>query len=182
MKHSLPLSALLLAIALTGCATQAPTVNYTDGSRGARNLEQVTPDIYPTGAKASQEPVIREGRYRLVSTKPSAEQQDLLAQIITFNANFAVHNTVKDALDSVTARSGYRLCPAHAEHIKNLYALPLPEAHKKIGPMTLRNALQVLAGPAFSVEVDELKRSICFTVRSEYDKPIRLAPSVNGEL
>ncbi|MGI6407671.1 MAG: hypothetical protein ACOX0Y_03040 [Thiopseudomonas sp.] len=174
---TITLAATLLA---AGCASQqAATVvdgPQYDGWRGSKQPEQVRPDIYPDGAVPSAEPVIREGRYRIVSTRPSAEQKDLLAQIIRYENKGGINVTVKTAMDYVTARSGYSLCSATTHtHVNTLYSLPLPDAHHNLGPMTLRNALQVLAGPAYSVEVDELTRGICFKVRDDYNLPVPLS-------
>ena len=177
-KLTLAVTVCLAAGLAAGCATQTEsTAPLYDSRYGAKQPEQVTPDLYLDGAQPSPEPVIRDGRYRIVSTRPSAEQKDLLAQIVIFEAS-SPNLTVKNALDQVTARSGYRLCPALThERIKTLYNLPLPEAHEKIGPMTLRNSLQILAGPAYSVEVNELSRWICFKTRDDYNSPVRLSPA-----
>lgn len=165
-----------IAVIASGCAHNPPDI-YQPG--GAKNPEQVMPDIYPDGVSPVPEPVIREGRYRIVSTKPSAEQRDLLSQIIQFEAQ-VIHATVKSALDVVVNGSGYRVCSAApGSSIDTLYNLPLPQAHRKIGPVTLRNALQVLAGPAYSVEVDETRRGICFKVRPDYKEPIIQMPEIN---
>lgn len=162
-------------IVASGCAHDTAVSPGSHGiyqPGGQKNPEQVVPDIYPDGVSPAPEPVIREGRYRIVSTKPSAEQRDLLAQIINFEAQ-VIHTTVKSALDVVVSGSGYRVCSAGAgSSIEKLYSLPLPQAHRKIGPVTLRNAIQVLAGPAYSVEVDETVRGICFKVRPDYKEPV----------
>jgi type IV pili sensor histidine kinase/response regulator len=61
----------------------------------------------------------------------------------------------------VLKRSGYGLCQtAHA--VIELYALPLPAAHLHLGPMTLRDALLTLAGPAWELHADDRARQICF--------------------
>ncbi|MBX6349801.1 TcpQ domain-containing protein, partial [Pseudomonas aeruginosa] len=48
---------------------------------------------------------------------------------------------------------------------------PLPAAQYKLGPMTLRNTLQVLSGPAWQVKVDEVARQVCFVLRPGYQLP-----------
>ena len=69
--------------------------------------------------------------------------------------------TVGDGLRHVLKRSGYGLCQtAHA--VIELYALPLPAAHLHLGPMTLRDALLTLAGPAWELHADDRARQICF--------------------
>ncbi|HHW2894027.1 TPA: integrating conjugative element protein pill, pfgi-1, partial [Pseudomonas aeruginosa] len=44
----------------------------------------------------------------------------------------------------------------------DLYSLPLPLAHQRLGPMTLRDALLTLAGPAWALHADDQTRQICF--------------------
>jgi type IV pili sensor histidine kinase/response regulator len=46
--------------------------------------------------------------------------------------------------------------------VTELYALPLPAAHRHLGPMTLRDALLTLAGPAWELHADDRARQICF--------------------
>uniref|UniRef100_UPI0038779249 PFGI-1 class ICE element type IV pilus protein PilL2 n=1 Tax=Pseudomonas asplenii TaxID=53407 RepID=UPI0038779249 len=80
----------------------------------------------------------------------------------------------------VVDRSGYALCPPSSENVDILYTRPLPAAQYKLGPMTLRNTLQFLAGPAWQVKVDEVNRQVCFALRTGYQLPTPQAP--NGQL
>ncbi|MCY1409756.1 integrating conjugative element protein PilL, PFGI-1 class [compost metagenome] len=107
-------------------------------------------------------PALRYGRYTLVSTTPTIEQQDLLAQIIEVNIPSNLNPSVQEALHHVLQRSGYSLCPADTS-VQVLFTRPLPAAHYQLGPITLQRALQVLAGPAWPLTVDEARRSVCFT-------------------
>ncbi len=43
-----------------------------------------------------------------------------------------------------------------------MFALPLPAVHRSLGPMTLRDALKTLAGPAFNLVQDPVHRLITF--------------------
>ena len=61
----------------------------------------------------------------------------------------------------VLQRSGYSLCPVSTS-VKVLFTRPLPAAHYRLGPIPLRSALQVLAGPAWQLTTDEVSRSVCF--------------------
>ncbi|EPM9281827.1 TcpQ domain-containing protein, partial [Pseudomonas aeruginosa] len=83
----------------------------------------------------------------------------------------SMNPSVKDAMQYVMSRSGYSLCPAEAGHVNILYTRPLPAAQYKLGPMTLRNTLQVLSGPAWQVKVDEVARQVCFVLRPGYQLP-----------
>ena len=106
-------------------------------------------------------PVVRYARYTLVELAPMAAQRDLLLQTIDVSMPEDARATVGDGLRHVLKRSGYGLCQtAHA--VIELYALPLPAVHLHLGPMTLRDALLTLAGPAWELHADDRARQICF--------------------
>lgn len=109
-------------------------------------------------------PVVRHGRYTLVEVGPNGAQQDLLQQIVDITLPAAEDTTVGDALHIVLLRSGYRLCANHEDTIA-LSALPLPAVHIPLGPLTLREALEVLAGRGSQLGVDDAAREVCFTRR-----------------
>lgn len=170
------------AATLPGCAyltpppTPAPAA-VPPASDNSRIPEQLHPDLYPKGAQPQPEPVVRYGRYTLVSTQPTAEQRDLLSQIIDVSIPDVLNPRVEDAMAYVLRRSGYQLCPGQG-NIRVLYSRSLPASQYQLGPMTLRNTLQVLAGPAWQVQVDEVTRSVCFTARAGYQRPVMIsAPS-----
>ena len=143
---------LLAAALASGCATTtAPLV--PDAIEGVSSApEPEAPEFIP---------VVRYGRYTLVELAPSAAQRDLLLQTIDVSMPEDARATVGDGLRHVLKRSGYQLCEtAHA--VTALYALPLPAAHLHLGPMTLRDALLTLAGPAWEVHADDRTRQVCF--------------------
>ncbi|HCE7691765.1 TPA: TcpQ domain-containing protein [Pseudomonas aeruginosa] len=164
------LTTLTLCLLLASCTTQKaePARPAFDSSR---NPDLLSPDLYPNGVQPEKEPVVRYGRYTLVSTQPDAGQRDLMAQIIDVTIPSSMNPSVKDAMQYVMSRSGYSLCPADAGHVNILYTRPLPAAQYKLGPMTLRNTLQVLSGPAWQVKVDEVARQVCFVLRPGYQLP-----------
>lgn len=159
---------LALAAVLAGCATP-DTAPPAAGSDSSRNPELLQPDLYPKGAVS--EPQVRYGRYTLVNTAPETEQRDLMAQIIDVSIPASMKPSVRDAMQYVVNRSGYSLCGPEQGHVNILYTRPLPAAQYKLGPMSLRNTLQVLAGPAWQVKVDEVMRSVCFVLRPGYQLP-----------
>ena len=91
-----------------------------------------------------------------------------MAQIVDINIPANMSPDVREAMLYVMNRSGYSLCSGETSPVNILYSRPLPAALYKIGPMTLRNALQVLAGPAWLVVVDEVERQVCYEIRPEY--------------
>ena len=61
---------------------------------------------------------------------------------------------------SVAGGSDGDSATAHA--VIELYTLPLPAAHLHLGPMSLRDALLTLAGPAWELHADDRTRQVCF--------------------
>ncbi|GAD24614.1 PilL N-terminal domain-containing protein [Acidovorax sp. MR-S7] len=147
------LGAGLLTTALaSGCTTTSTPLALDTAEEAPAALEPAAPGYIP---------VVRYGRYTLVELAPTAAQGDLLLQTIDVAMPEDARATVGDGLRHVLKRSGYQLCEtAHA--VIELYALPLPAAHLRIGPMTLRDALLTLAGPAWELHADDRARQICF--------------------
>ena len=175
---------LLAAALASGCTTTtAPLV--PDAVEAVSTIpESDAPEFIP---------VVRYGRYTLVELAPTAAQRDLLLQTIDVSMPEDARATVGDGLRHVLKRSGYQLCEtAHA--VTELYALPLPAAHLHLGPMTLRDALLTLAGPAWELHANDRARQICFeqaggsaTAEHEHEPPAAeavqtfpLMPSVSG--
>ena len=167
IRHFTTLSLLAL---VASCATHTPQTPKP-AFDSSRNPDMLTPDLYPGGAVPEKEPVVRYGRYTLVSTLPDSGQRDLMAQIIDISIPANMHPNVRDAMQYVVDRSGYTLCSPDTGHVNILYTRPLPAAQYKLGPMTLRNTLQVLAGPAWQVKVDEVNRQVCYVLRPGYQFP-----------
>ncbi len=143
---------LVAAATLSGCvATSAPP--GTPSSVEARAAsEEGRPEFIP---------VVRYGRYTLVELAPMAAQRDLLLQTVDVSMPEDARATVGDGLRHVLKRSGYQLCEtAHA--VIELYVLPLPAAHLHLGPMSLRDALLTLAGPAWELHTNGRTRQVCF--------------------
>ncbi|MCJ7956900.1 MAG: PilL N-terminal domain-containing protein [Pseudomonas sp.] len=143
---------------LSACTAQIPTPLPTSpenagGSNRAQLSRSTAEETHPTE--------LRYGRYTLVSTEPTTEQRNLLAQIVDVSIPSNLDPSVQDALQYVLLRSGYALCPVTAS-VKVLFTRPLPAAHYRLGPIPLRRALQVLVGPAWQLTTDEVSRSVCF--------------------
>ena len=175
---------LLAAALASGCTTTtAPLV--PDAVEAVSTIpESDAPEFIP---------VVRYGRYTLVELAPTAAQRDLLLQTIDAPMPEDARATVGDGLRHVLKRSGYQLCETPSA-VTELYALPLPAAHLHLGPMTLRDALLTLAGPAWELHADDRARQICFeqpggsaTAEHAYEPPVAeavqtfpLMPSVSG--
>lgn len=165
------LAAVLPFVLLTGCAMppqklqeRAPA-QPTPSVSVSRNVQTPADDTYGRAPE-----VVRYDRYLLVSTDPQAAQQDPLSQIIDIRIPPSVQPTVADAMRYALKQSGYSLCqtgPANGV----LYRQPLPAVQYQLGPMRLRTALQVMAGAAWQLEVDDVQRVVCHSLRAGYQLP-----------
>ena len=107
---------------------------------------------------------IQTGRYSMVSAAPTQAQSELLEATVTVQLPDRIQ-TIGEAVRYLLHRSGYRLASAESTepHTLALFALPLPAVHRHLGPMTLREALETLAGPAFHLVQDPVHRLVTFT-------------------
>lgn len=156
----LPLASLLL-ISITAC-TAHPFAAPASGSAPAT----IKP---PAEAAVDRSPVkkptrIPSGRYTLIDTSPRPEQVNLLQQVVDLRIPSQLTPKVEDALKHALQRSGYALCPSNPS-LQVLYTRPLPAAHYRIGPMPLRDALQVIAGSAWQLQANKVTRTVCFQLR-----------------
>ncbi|HHK9528917.1 TPA: pilus assembly protein PilL [Enterobacter hormaechei] len=121
-----------------------------------------------TASPATPE-VVRYDRYLLVNTSP---QQPLLEQLTTLSVPPVFHPTVGEALQYLLRDSGWSLCLADARRAQ-LYGLSLPLSQYNTGPLRLKAALQLLAGPAWRVTTDENRREVFFA--SDHSLPPTVA-------
>lgn len=198
MKHltHLPLGTLALAVALAGCAqqqtndtpsmaeqypesqelaigedraVQPSTDQQTTGASGAGvKRDHVTPDIYQA-TDDHRLPVMRAGRYQLVTARATVGQRYLLEQTVDVNIPPSVVSSVGEGIRYTLEQTGYQLCSSDGDwQLQWLFNRPLPSAHYELGPMALREALQVLAGDEWELEQDALRREVCYTRRDDF--------------
>lgn len=105
---------------------------------------------------------LRVGRYPRTAPQPRPDQRDLLSAIVDIELSDEVE-TVGEAIAAVLENSGYRLSPnPSASCQEELFELPLPAVHRSLGPLTLRQALEVLSGPAYQPAMDPVRRLVSF--------------------
>ncbi len=119
------------------------------------------------------------GRYSVIAAVPTEAQADLLATTLTVRFPERIQ-TLGEAVRYLLKRSGYRLAKIESigPDTVTLFALPLPAVHRSLGPMSLRDALATLAGPAFNLVQDPVHRLVTF----ERCSPDRLAVGTTIEL
>ncbi len=106
---------------------------------------------------------VQVGRYQSVRMRPDQTQVDLLSVLITRNFPEPI-NTVGAAVAALLDGSGYRLLsPKLAESYRvHLFAMPLPDVQRQLGPLSLRQALELLGGPAHRLVIDPTYRLVSF--------------------
>jgi conjugative transfer region protein (TIGR03748 family) len=107
------------------------------------------------------------GRYLTASAQPSKAQQDLMSQVIQIRFPQEVQ-TVGDAIAHVLRFSGYSLVDEtrQSPSLKNTLKKQLPVIDRNFGPMSLKDALSTLAGPAFTLMQDPLNREVNFKINT----------------
>ena len=113
--------------------------------------------------------LIQTSRYQTVSHQLKTEQVDLLSPIIQVNFLSEV-KTVGDAINHLLRYSGYSLIESKQQNqdLKNTLKKPLPLVDRDLGPVSLQQALELLIGQAFDLDVDPLNRTINFQLRAEF--------------
>ncbi|ELD0454355.1 TPA: PilL N-terminal domain-containing protein [Escherichia coli] len=166
MNPHIPMIACLAASILAGCTQklqQPDTQSHSTVLNG--NIQPARPDVY-----AASPEVVRYDRYLLVDTSPSAAQRAPLEQTIDIRIPASLSPTVADAMHYALRQSGYSLCST-APANRVLYNQMLPAVHYQLGPMRLSQALQILAGESWQLEVDSVQRIVCHSLRDGYRLP-----------
>ncbi|EOC0699189.1 TcpQ domain-containing protein [Salmonella enterica subsp. enterica serovar Kokomlemle] len=152
-----------LLLVLAGCA-QSPAASSARDAAFSHSLEPATPaDIWQRSPE-----VTREGRYTLVSVKSADAQREPLNQLIDITMPVSLVSSVGDGFRYLLFQSGYSLCGRYGANFAELLNRPLPAVQRRLGPVRLSEALQVVAGPAWRMTVDEVNREVCFVLREAY--------------
>ncbi|EXU75287.1 TcpQ domain-containing protein [Erwinia mallotivora] len=150
------------SVLLAGCtdttstASPYPSGRYVQPARFDDLYRNRTPEV------------VRYDRYTLVSTRPADAQLDPLNQMVDITMPAQLVNTVGEGFRYLLLESGYSLCSATTSAFSELLSRPLPAVQRTIGPLKLSEALQVVAGPAWRLKVDEVNREVCFGLRDQY--------------
>lgn len=149
------LSILITLFLLTGCVNKTP---------------QHTPEILKNLKKYSiingkKTQTIQTDRYTLVELEDPTKNY-VLDQVIDTSLPKNLSLTIKDGMDYVLNQSGFTLC--ENSEVNVLYSKKLPKIHYKIGPVKLSDALQIMAGRAWQVAVDDVERTVCFELNEGY--------------
>ncbi|EKN5804687.1 TcpQ domain-containing protein [Salmonella enterica subsp. enterica] len=152
-----------LLLVLAGCA-QSPAASSARDAAFSHSLKPAAPaDIWQRSPE-----VTRGGRYTLVSVKSADAQREPLNQLIDITMPVSLVSSVGDGFRYLLFQSGYSLCGRYGADFAELLNRPLPAVQRRLGPVRLSEALQVVAGPAWRMTVDEVNREVCFVLREAY--------------
>jgi FimV-like protein len=116
---------------------------------------------------AQSDNLLKTSRYSFLDLSPQPDETDILSVVIEIEFPKEIQK-VGDALAFLLQNSGYSLedpeLSGHKQYV--LYNFDLPEAHRKIGPITLWDALAVIGNDGFLPGSNPLLR----TIRYELDE------------
>lgn len=160
---------LLLPLALSACSVQETKPVSTVVKQPP--VEQKKPDMFVERYyyQPPKETQIQIGRYSSADAANTDEQENLLNVVIQTEIPATV-TTVGEAIDFLLLRSGFSLAPIEAQgkHVTQLLKKSLPQAHRRVGPVMLKDALTMIVGKAFWMSVDPVHRLIAFDTVEEF--------------
>jgi conjugative transfer region protein (TIGR03748 family) len=162
---------LALAAVLAGCtSSKRPPLLPEDAARGPQSgvpgsaaFSIRRPAVYENPNAGDAPERTRTGRYSYLANGATAAQIDPLLAIIEVRLPHRL-TTLEEAADYLLRRSGYCLQEPDSSEVRHLLRLPIPDVHRHLGPMTLREALLALGGQAYALVVDEVYREVGFKV------------------
>ena len=101
----------------------------------------------------------RLNRYSIRLLTADSNQTDLLSSVIQTEFPSTI-DTVGEAVDFILVRSGFRHIPT--DSFKNSLLLPLPAAHRVMGPVDIRTALTTIAGQPWHLHENNHHRVVWF--------------------
>lgn len=144
-------------------------MQYNRVTRALPTLALVITCMAPLATWSANDEVQQVARYSTIAPVPRAAQVAPLDAVVTVIFPEQL-TTVDEALHYVLRRSGYRLASAAAADpaVSVLANQPLPEVHRRLGPITVARALGTVAGPAWTMVVDPVHRLVSFELAQEY--------------
>lgn len=112
---------------------------------------------------------IQTGRYSTVQAIPTQAQRQLLQVMISVTIPDDI-TTIAQTIHYLLKRSGYQWVQPQLDQpdLTAFFNKRLPEVQRHIGPMTLEDALSMLAAPGFTLHEDPLQRVIRYDLDRRY--------------
>lgn len=123
------------------------------------------PFVFALPGYAEAGNTVKLSRYTEVDATPRPEETDILSVTVEVDFPRAIRK-VGDALEFLLMNSGYRLEDPQesGRHQYVLYQFDLPEVHRSLGPVSLRDALTVLGNGGFVPVANPVLRTIRYKV------------------
>jgi len=166
-------AALMIFVAATlttGCAstsTVKKTNTMTVAKQACTLVNIATKPLPPPESSTAQR--VQTGRYSMVKSEPTNEQSNLLDVMITVTIPYDIQ-TIGETVKYLLRRSGYQMMSEaiQGQEVSKFLSRPLPYTHRKIGPMKLVDALNMLTSPAFVLVDNPVKREVGYRLKSKY--------------
>ena len=160
----------ILPVVLTGCLS-LPIVDQESKQAEPTDTPVAISDIFIEryDYEPPKETQIRVGRYSSAAAVNTRQQENLLEVVVDTEIPNQ-EKTVGQAINFLLLRSGYTLAvpEIQGKHIKQFLNKKLPQIHRKIGPVMLKDALMMLVGKAYWMKVDPVHRLIAFDTVEEF--------------
>ncbi|MEZ9025070.1 MULTISPECIES: hypothetical protein [unclassified Vibrio] len=111
---------------------------------------------------------VQTSRY-VIERSAGDQMTDILGVPIEARLPVMSKMSIKDGVEFLLSGSGMSLRTPTSYAETQLYAQPLPLGHTDMGHMSLRQALQVIGGQAFSLEEDVVRRNVGFRLKYGYE-------------
>ncbi len=111
---------------------------------------------------------VSESRYTSVALGAEVSQMDLFEGVVELSIPAEI-DTVGQSLEYLISPHGYAI--GDLQETKEqylLFTLPLPESHRHLGPMTLREAIHLLGGESFEPIINPVMRSLTYVLKEEF--------------
>ena len=120
-----------------------------------------------------------ESRYLSVQVGPEQAQTDLLQSIVEIRIPEKI-TTVGASLNYLLEPYGFQLDDnPESDGQYLLLILVLPEPHRRLGPMTLMNAITTLGGHSFQSSINPVKRTVSYQLREGF---AQFATEIDSEI
>lgn len=162
VSESRPVSLLFLAVALVVAA--AATVFVPDALAQERTPGmQAYQAANPLGAPPQNQEEARVGRYSTTALAPPPSARAPLAVVATVSFPRGHVQTVGEAIEHLLIRTGYRLDQQRLTGTAAaVLSMPLPDAHRRLGPYRVDQMLSVLLGDPWVLSIDSASRTVSY--------------------
>jgi len=133
-------------------------------------------NAYARDLQHTNESSLQISRYVNILPGPTEAQRNPLHMVlpnVLFNHNI---KSVGQAIQFLLKDTGYKLTRHHPDkRVHQMFRLSLPKIHRRMGPLTLEQALKTLSGEPWVLSVDPINRLISFQLPDHFKKPTHMS-------